>query len=423
MSKIRKALSFLVFLPNITPFAAIFKSEIFPWAFLYSLRKGFYLSNRYWLFLIYMGLSAVFVLLTGRAEFMGIMRSSFALLNASIPLFVILIITELDFEQLKKGYYWVFGTHIVLCFLQITGLVPDFIGSIMNLFIIRFNTESWGLGRGVTGLFAEPSYLAVSMSYYFVFGIYLMRRSGNKMAEWLLIGLLLIYQVAVIRSGTGMVYLLLVFLTLPKPKFIIPIVLVMIVGMVVAASFAKDYENSPRSLHLLYNLIYEQRYKDFYQFALSESGFRMVSVLGAFNYGVTHPFGSGIGAWGPASIESLESVGLPATDFGYFVTYYGGMFEGLRPASFFADVLLELGWVGAILFIRFLWPLVCHLRFYIDNASRPLIILFLFNILFLGTIGDPVPYIFLGIFCRMELGESRWQLMDVNHEKHEDIRK
>jgi hypothetical protein len=99
------------------------------------------------------------------------------------------------------------------------------------------------------------------------------------------------------------------------------------------------------------------------------------------------------------------------------------MFEGLRPASFFADVLLELGWVGAILFIRFLWPLVCHLRFYIDNASRPLIILFLFNILFLGTIGDPVPYIFLGIFCRMELGESRWQLMDVNHEKLEDIRK
>lgn len=419
MNKVRKALSVLVFLPNITPFAAIFKSEIFPWAFLYSLRKGFYLSPRYWLFLIYMGISALFVLATGKAEFMGVMRSAFALLNASIPLFVVLIVTQLDFDQLKKGYYWVFGIHGVLCLMQITGLVPDFVGSVMNLFIIRFNTESWGLGRGVTGLFAEPSYLAVSMSYYFVFGIYLMRKSGNKVAEWILIGLLAFYQIAVIRSGTGMVYLLLVFLMLPKPKYILPIILVMLTSMLVAASFAKDYENSPRSLHLLYNLIYEQRYKDFYQFALSESGFRMVSVMGAFNYGLTHPFGSGIGAWGPASIESLESVGLPATEFGYFVTYYGGMFEGLRPASFFADVLLELGWVGAILFLRFLWPMVRYARFFTDQACRPLMVLFLFNILFLGTIGDPVPYIFLGLFCRMELGELRWKLVDVNHENTE----
>lgn len=414
MNKVRKALSLLVFLPNITPFAAVFKSEIFPWAFLYSLRKGFYLSRRYWLFLIYMGISALFVLATGKAEFMGVMRSGFALLNASIPLFVVLIVTQLDFDQLKKGYYWVFGIHGVLCLMQITGLVPDFVGSVMNLFIIRFNTESWGLGRGVTGLFAEPSYLAVSMSYYFVFGIYLMRKSGNKVAEWILIGLLAFYQIAVIRSGTGMVYLLLVFLMLPKPKYIFPIIVVMLISLVVAASFAKDYENSPRSLHLLYNLIYEQRYKDFYRFALSESGFRMVSVLGAFNYGFTHPFGCGIGAWGPASIESLESVGLPATEFGYFVTYYGGMFEGLRPASFFADVLLELGWVGAILFLRFLWPMVRYARFFTEQASRPLIVLFLFNILFLGTIGDPVPYIFLGLFCRMELGELRWKLVDVD---------
>jgi hypothetical protein len=90
------------------------------------------------------------------------------------------------------------------------------------------------------------------------------------------------------------------------------------------------------------------------------------------------------------------------------------MFEGLRPASFFADVLLELGWVGAILFLRFLWPMVRYARFFTEQASRPLIVLFLFNILFLGTIGDPVPYIFLGLFCRMELGELRWKLVDVD---------
>jgi hypothetical protein len=46
-------------------------------------------------------------------------------------------------------------------------------------------------------------------------------------------------------------------------------------------------------------------------------------------------------------------------------------------------------------------------------------VLFLFNILFLGTIGDPVPYIFLGLFCRMELGALRWKLVDVDHENTE----
>jgi hypothetical protein len=184
-----------------------------------------------------------------------------------------------------------------------------------------------------------------------------------------------------------------------------------VVFVFVAAWWGKD-EDAPRSLHLFYMMIYEQKYRDFYRFALSESGFRMVSVIGSILYGITHPFGSGLGAWGPASIESLDAVGLPASEFGYFVTYYGGMFEGIRPASFFADVMLELGWVGALLFFRFLWPFISRIRYFTDSATRPLLVLFLFNIFFLGTIGDPVPYVFLGLFSRQELSvEERKEII------------
>ena len=412
MKRFRLYLSYLIYLPNITPFASIFKSEIFPWAFLYGLRKGLYFSNRYWLFLFYLLASGLFVLLSGKATFLGVSRSGFALLNASLPLFVILLLNRVDHYLLKRSFFWIFGIQLLFCLVQLLGFFPTFLGDAIRFFLARFNEEAHGSGRGVTGLFAEPSYLAVSMSYYFVFSIYLMRRRGNQELVVFLIVLLVLYQILVIRSGTGMVYLLLILLMLPKPKYILPILLGLIVVFVfVAAWWGKD-EDAPRSLHLFYLMIYEQKYRDFYRFALSESGFRMVSVIGSILYGITHPFGSGLGAWGPASIESLDAVGLPASEFGYFVTYYGGMFEGIRPASFFADVMLELGWVGALLFFRFLWPFISRIRYFTDSATRPLLVLFLFNIFFLGTIGDPVPYVFLGLFSRQELSvEERKEII------------
>ena len=39
MTRIRRVLGFLIYLPNIMPFSALFSAEIFPWAFLYALRK------------------------------------------------------------------------------------------------------------------------------------------------------------------------------------------------------------------------------------------------------------------------------------------------------------------------------------------------------------------------------------------------
>ena len=54
----------------------------------------------------------------------------------------------------------------------------------------------------------------------------------------------------------------------------------------------------------------------------------------------------------------------------------------------------------SLLFILSFYPFITRRELYIDIHSRSLVIFFLFNIFALGSIGDPIPFIFLALAYR-----------------------
>ena len=56
--------------------------------------------------------------------------------------------------------------------------------------------------------------------------------------------------------------------------------------------------------------------------------------------------------------------------------------------------------VGWILFAIALGPYVTQKAMWRDPNTRAIVVIFLFNMLILGTIGDPLPFVFLALAYR-----------------------
>ena len=125
-----------------------------------------------------------------------------------------------------------------------------------------------------------------------------------------------------------------------------------------------------------------------------------MSVWAAYQYGLKHPLGSGIGNWGPASIEAMDDVGVNASAMSFFATAAGSEYMGVRPTSYAAGLMLETGVVGLFLFFIAFGPFVVRKKLYEDVHTRSLSLFFLFNIFALGSIGDPIPFIFFAFAYR-----------------------
>ncbi len=106
------------------PLTALFKSEIFPWAFLYSLRKDTRLTMGYSAFLIYILISALLGV-DGISSILGISRAFFALVNASLIFFIDTYKKE-EYTFLCKAFEFVFAANVILCLVQFLGLFPVF---------------------------------------------------------------------------------------------------------------------------------------------------------------------------------------------------------------------------------------------------------------------------------------------------------
>ena len=190
------------------------------------------------------------------------------------------------------------------------------------------------------------------------------------------------------------------FLSLQTLKFIVRGFIFSLVVSLVIIYVANQAAEKPRAIEFLYDLIYNQEYQDPMPFLLNESGFRIISVWAAYVYGFFHPLGSGIGGWGPASLEAMDNIGVPATEIGFFASYSGGEFEGVRPTSFVADLFLEAGWIGFLFFILAFSRYMFSKTLFNDVSSRPVLVMFFFNLFVMGTVGDPLPFIFLALAYR-----------------------
>jgi hypothetical protein len=396
---IRRILGYLIYLPNVMPLKALFSAEIFPWAFLYSLRKDLRMTTAYAVFVAYLIVS-VGMMLSNFSSILVPARAFFALINASMIFFVLINIGKKEYDFLGKAFEWVFFINLGLSFIQFLGLFPPFLEPFMRIFIDRFTATQYGGGRGVAGLFAEPSYASLSLHYYFAFFMLRRRIDHNSLLGYAAIAGMIVFDVFIIRSVTGLLMIALYLASLQKAVNLVRggVIGLLLAGLVITA--ASKLDNMPRSVEVAHDFFYYKDYQDPMPWLLEQSGFRFVSIWAAYNYGFTHPFGSGIGGWGNASIEAMDGIGVPASAMSFFASAAGAEFEGVRPTSYAAGLLLETGIVGLILFLVAFWPFLTKKEIFRDVHARSLIVLFLFNTFALGSIGDPIPFIFMALAYR-----------------------
>jgi len=399
MSRFRQILAALMYLPNIMPLKALFSAEIFPWAFLYALRKDLKLTMVYVFFLVYLVVSVGM----HWGSFTSVLvpaRAFFALVNASLIFFLLIKIESDEYRMLVRIFEWVFATNVFLCLIQFLGLFPSFLEPIFRLFIDRFTHEIYGGGRGVAGLFAEPSYASMSMHYYFAF--FMLSRRINPRSQLGIAAIvgMIVFDLFIIRSVTGLVMILIYFASLQKARDLLKagLVIVLLLGGIIS-QFGNS-PNAPRSVETAHDFIKYKNYQDPMPWILEQSGFRFVSVWAAYKYGFTHPFGSGIGKWGPASIQAMDDIGIKASAMSFFASAMGSEYQGVRPTSFAAGLMLETGIVGLVLFVLAFWPFIREKALWQQEHTRSVIIFFLFNVFALGSIGDPLPFVFLALAYR-----------------------
>jgi len=211
---------------------------------------------------------------------------------------------------------------------------------------------------------------------------------------------MIVFDLFIIRSVTGLVMILIYFASLQKARDLLKaglVILLVLGGIIVKFG---NLPNAPRSVETTHDFIRYQNYQDPMPWILEQSGFRFASVWAAYKYGFTHPFGSGIGKWGPASIQAMDDIGIKASAMSFFATAMGSEYQGVRPTSFAAGLMLETGIVGLLLFLFTFWPFVSEKQLWIQGHTRAVIVFFLFNVFALGSIGDPLPFVFFALAYR-----------------------
>lgn len=400
MGFLRKILGVLLFLPNITlgtNTPGLGRPEIFPWAVLFSANKYLRLTIGYLLFLGYLGLSW-FVYFLQNGEFLVGLRSILALVNASVAFFAIIRIDEEEFGYLNKAFIAVFGINILVSLMQNFSIFPETLVRPMRFFIERFEPSPMGYGRGVSGLFAEPSYFALGVHHYFAYAMLLFKVEQKKTIGLILTASMALFDILIIRSATGFTIMMVYFLSHQNWRTAWKaLVFLMITGAVVLY-FAGEVAELPRSLDILYNILYRQGWDEILDYITYEGGIRLVSLMSCYPFGFSHPFGWGIGSWPQASITAMLEVGLSEIEVAFFENY--SPYDGFRPTAYSADLFLETGVVGWLLFVLALYPYVVKKDMWSNSNTRAIVVIFLFNMLILGTIGDPLPFVFLALAYR-----------------------
>jgi hypothetical protein len=394
----------LIFLPNIMPLKFLFNTEIFPWAFLYGFRRNLVVNKRFLVWVTYLLLGLI-LWAPPIKSYLIPLRAMMALLNACLLYWWTFRCDDRELQRIDTAFRWVFGLTLGIGLLQNFYLFPPFLTAPIKLFIDRFEPVPLGAGRGVTSLFAEPSYASIDMHYFFAYYLMINRISPQSRLGMTLIACLILFDILVIRSITGTIMVSIYLMSFLRKKTLFQGLVIGLLLVISAFYIASEMNNVPRSVQVAIDFVENQEYKDPLPVLLEQSGFRFISIWSAYRYGVLNPLGSGVGGWPDASVEAMDALGVQASALSFFFELSGGDYYGVRPTSFVAGLMLESGIIGVILFLWAFGKYFTDPRIYRDSHGRSIAVLFWFNLLMLGTIGDPIPFIIFGL-CHKRLCSS-----------------
>lgn len=367
-------LKYLLFVPSIN-FSLLPQSEIFPWAFIYGIKRSKVSKSIVILLFLFLisSLYGIYVTLNPTFE---IFRSILAYLNCLL-IFDYILQKKVSFEKEING---VFKFLIILGILQHTEVL-SFLNPFFKLIIPRGSLSSlndFG-GRGVTMLATEPERAYLHLTFLYCF----FRKSKNLSVKWDI--LYTIYGIIILKSLSGFIFNILVLTILNKKYAMIGVLTFF--GIILASL---SMLNTNRVFVFLSQIMEENSFEELTTLLINLSGFRLISLLTAFQSAISNPFGLGVGQWKYSSLEALQSSKYNPMSIDYFRDFANGHWVSLRPTSFFSNIALDLGLFGIILILLFL--IYKFQSFQLKNHIAYMLIFFLYLFIF-GAAGDPVPWI------------------------------
>lgn len=398
----RRLLAHLLFLPNVMPLTALLKAEIFPWATLYGAKGIFDFSKVYKWFLVFLTLSASWMFFSSGLSLSVVARSLFAFVNATIVFFYVVQTKEEEYTWILKAFERILLINLIIIMLQYFHLFPVFLEPVFQWFIERFKALPFGEGRGVAGLFAEPSYAGISLYYYFAFYMFLHKiPPTSRKGILLLLGVLFVHLL-MIRSLAALLLLAIYVLFSVEWRQLLRLAVPVVITFLLLVVIFGSSENAPRALAVPYSFFANQEFRNPSAWILQESGFRFVSVLGSYAYLLTHPFGAGVGNWQEASLIGMEMLGVPIDIVDHFANQFDTDFDGVRPYAFLAGLALEGGLLPIILLFFALYPYLKIPLWRENQQAKTMLAFFIFTITGFGVIGDPLPFLFLALVVRRD---------------------
>jgi hypothetical protein len=320
-----------------------------------------------------------------------IFRSVIAYLNPVLVYISILYCSKKEISILCRIISKILVLFIIVGILQTVGVI-SFLQPVISFLIPRASTESLGFGgRGVTIFSSEPSRAAYEVIFIYIAWRYIHQTSVMK--QLFFDFFVVFFVLFIIRSSLGLLVLLVFLLSEYRLKFILSGLIVVLISLPLLIN------SNSRAIVIMISIISRSSFDEIYTFLLSASGFRLISIVAAYKYGFLHPFGGGIGLWLKTSIDALYQTGINSSNIDYFNYVSGGNFSPIRPTSYLASMVLDMGWIAILVNFYLIKPLFKFISF--NNRLFSLIITFLFCMIIIGDIGSPIPWLCMALCYRV----------------------
>ena len=398
-----KFLSYLCILPSVT--FGIIPAEIFPWAFIKSLNNIKKLWFEYLiLFLLFMPALIIGISATGFK--IETVRSASSFINAIILFFLIIKYNETCLNRLIKVLKTILFLQIGIGLFQFLIDLPIF-DHFINFIVPRAKTSADF--RGVSGLSSEPARQALEIVLIYSTFITVSAHKYSRRKRSLIDLVIFTYLAFINKSVTGVgLFFIYALFTRFSFKSIIKLSLVSVI-MVLFIKFLPDtIKDRNRFLALAGDLANSNLNKT--EFIIKQSGFRIPSILTVYSRPTI--LGYGFGNWRLGIRESL----LNNQNLQYKLTKSANqlILGGVRPMSFSSGLILEGGLYLSISVLIMLFlsiPIIKSAYFhskYFANLISKTIIFIIFSLLFIGTIGSPIPFICLGLLFKSKYQNYRF---------------
>lgn len=371
----------MLFFPSVT--FNFIGSEIFPWAIFLRLVSRFRL-----VFLdVLVLLMLTFWFLVGLISYqsLDVLTTFASYLNPLLAFILVLNCDEIYVKKINEMLSFIFPIFCLTAILQAFGMLSVF-EVIFDFAIPRGGVSNIGEGRGVSIFSTEPSRAAVELLFMYgaltAIGYSIRGFKFGSLRSDLFVGLLIL---GVIKSATGLLFFF-VLLAFRRPVLLWPILGCIFVVLIYFAI-------ETRAVALIFDVFESGSLTEALRFLVSQSGFRILSVVSSYIYGINNFLGSGIGGWAYLAVESYYNAGFIPSDVSFFRIHHGGQFVGLKPTAYGAIVALELGCISVIVLAFYLQSRLRLFSIGYEKHELCVIVIFLLYVFVIGAVGNPIPWV------------------------------